>query len=98
MNQQPKALLLADLLIAEVQTYPQMSEDEPGGYCTGADQLMDDAAAELRRLHSVNAELLEALKHLVEDTEHKDHNCGDTTWCPVYLARAAIAKAEGGGS
>jgi hypothetical protein len=31
-----------------VQTYPQMSEDEPGGYCTEVDQCMDQAIALLR--------------------------------------------------
>ena len=41
---------LAALLQSAVKTYPQMSEDEPGGYCTAEDQLMDEAAAELRRL------------------------------------------------
>ena len=47
---------LAALLQSAVKTYPQMSEDEPGGYCTAEDQLMDEAAAELRRLSAMCAE------------------------------------------
>lgn len=54
MSAQPEALRLADWLQAAVQTYPQMSEDEPGGYATEVDQVMDEAAAELRRLHAEN--------------------------------------------
>lgn len=52
---QPKALRLADWLQSAVATYPQMSEEEPGGYCQEIDQVMDQAAAELRRLHSALA-------------------------------------------
>jgi hypothetical protein len=44
-------------------------------------------AAELRRLHEVNAELLEALKVLVENDMPAEYM--------FYNARAAIAKAEG---
>lgn len=54
---QPEALRLADWLQAAVQIYPQQSEDEPGGYASEVDQIMDDAAAELRRQHARIAEL-----------------------------------------
>jgi hypothetical protein len=57
----------------------------------------DEAAAELRRLHEVNQELLEALKY------YADIYCEG--WCGGHVAniedcggcraRAAIAKAEG---
>ena len=47
------------------------------------------AAAELRRLHEVNQELLEALKVLVE-------NGGIGPEQMFHDARAAIAKATGG--
>ena len=47
-----------------------------------------DAAAELRRLHEVNQELLEALKVLVE-------NGGIGPEQMFHDARAAIAKATG---
>ena len=53
-----------------------------------------EVAAELRRLHAENAELLEALKDLLADTQHADHHCDDAAWCPVMKARATIAKAE----
>ena len=57
-TQLPKALQLAELMQAAVQTYPQQSEDEPGGYCTQVDQLLDEAAAELIRLDARETELL----------------------------------------
>lgn len=58
-NQQvsPEALRLADWLQNAVATYPQVIEDEPGGYCQEVDQVMDEAAAELRRLHAENERL-----------------------------------------
>jgi hypothetical protein len=56
-------------------------------------------AAELRRLHAVNAELLEALKwidrrcpkHLLDSDPHKIHR--ETAYDAGASARAAIAKA-----
>lgn len=68
-----------------------------------------EAADELRRLYAANIdcvdhfnalkaerdELLDAVKDLLEDTEHKHHSCGDEDWCPVLRARAALAKASG---
>ena len=49
------------------------------------------AAAELRRLHAVNQELLEALQSVLD-------NCLDSEGlCAAHAkARAAIAKAKGG--
>lgn len=49
MTDKTEATRLADALTSVVQTYPQMSEDEPGGYCSEVDQIMDEAAALLRR-------------------------------------------------
>jgi hypothetical protein len=59
-------------------------------YPVGA--MVHEAAAELRRLHEVNAELLEALKRMV-----LDGNCRDANYRALAndQARAAIAKAEG---
>lgn len=57
MNTQSEAIRIADLLQLIVQTYPQMSEDEPGGYCRQEDELIDHAAIELRRLHEENSKL-----------------------------------------
>lgn len=51
-----EAVRLAELLRAAVQTWPQMSEDEPGGYMTEVDQVMDDAAALLRRIPELEGE------------------------------------------
>lgn len=56
-TEQPEALRLADWLKQAVQTYPQVSEDEAGGYWTEQDQVMDFAADELRRLHARVQEL-----------------------------------------
>ena len=53
-------------------------------------QAYADAAAELRRLHEVNLELLAALKALI-DAEAPDY-IKSSIW---NKARAAIAKTEG---
>jgi hypothetical protein len=75
MTEKSEALRLADALA-----------DYTG--CTLAQ--MDQAAAELRRLHAENAELLEALERLV--VERKAGLASLAAW---DQARAAIAKAEG---
>ncbi len=49
---QPEALRLADWLEDQVVIYQQFSEGEPGGYAQEVDQVMDEAAAELRRQHA----------------------------------------------
>ena len=46
------------------------------------DNISRQAATELKRLRA-------ALWDLLEDTQHKHHNCGDD-WCPVKKARAAL--------
>jgi hypothetical protein len=76
VSEQPEALRLADALEASV-VY---------GYDDTA------AAAELRRLHSVNAELLEALEDLLQeyDVQMSAYQEMDVQ----RRARAAIAKAE----
>lgn len=72
MTTQPEALKL-------IQVAPYLEGGERG-------QWIMSAAAELRRLHEVNQELLEALKEL-------DAKPGfPSSW---LKARAAIAKAEG---
>lgn len=87
---QPEALRLADRLQAAVQTYPQMSEDEPGGYASEVDQIMDDAAAELRRQHARIAELeaeLEAARadSVLEYTMLLEESRG-ALWQPANVA------------
>ena len=75
-NTRHEALRLADWLQAAVQTYPQMSEDEPGGYASEVDQVMDEAAAELRRLHAENEALRTA--H-VQNPAEIEHVAGDVS-------------------
>jgi hypothetical protein len=55
------------------------------------------SAAELRRLHSVNAELLEALKSLMHEVDESGNGYAKDFGWPVAVgkARAAVAKAEG---
>jgi len=72
MNEQPEALRLADAL----------------ENCRDADErrkLSKPTATELRRLHEVNEELLEALKQIADPRL--------ATQEPINIARAAIAKA-----
>jgi hypothetical protein len=55
-----------------------------------------DADDELRRLHAVNAELLEALRSIVNLWDHHASAHHDGIIYPLHqAARAAIAKAEG---
>ena len=76
MNTQPEALRLADELTKPLALRRQF--------------LPEAAAAELRRLHTINGELLEALQHIVEEC--------DVEFCEEDWVRfrAAIAKATGG--
>ena len=53
------------------------------------------AAAELRRLHEVNQELLEALKDATEGLEIASAGGGVDFYAYAKTSRAAIAKAEG---
>ncbi len=56
----------------------------------------DHAFAEVDRLRAVNADLLEALKAMVEDYEGAYGGSLDETPTCLINARAAIARAEGG--
>ena len=97
---QPKALRLADWLQAAVQIYPQRSEDDPGGYASEVDQVMDEAAAELRRLHALTQgtqptddELKELIaKEMIEYSEGAYSDHGSARSQLEYFARAALAK------
>jgi len=74
MTTQPEALRLADQLGVRYSGFPSC----------------DEAAAELRRLHAVNKELLEALIHI--GFAAMDITCERKTIRDA--ARATIAKAE----
>ena len=85
-DKQPEALLIADHL--EISA-------------THAAALRQKAAAELRRLHEVNAELVEALR-LIQPIEcdnlhhEKKHRHSYTESCPVKeWIDGVIAKAQG---
>jgi hypothetical protein len=84
MTDQPEALRLADFL--DDQYDPSHN--------------LEKAAAELRRLHAVNQELLEALRLTNIDCQYLHHARKDRHLlfeeCPVVARiNAAIAKAEG---
>jgi uncharacterized protein YjgD (DUF1641 family) len=73
------------------------------GFQTGSiSAQLDQAAAELRRLHEVNAELVEALKKFIKWSEAEANHEGTTFWERVEMLRDldaaavyAIAKATG---
>jgi hypothetical protein len=79
MTEKSEALRLADVL-DHVELRPSDYKD------------VDKAAAELRRLHALNGELLEALKR-IDEMCAAPPNFSDATM--QEIARAAIAKAEG---
>lgn len=61
----------------------------------GSRQFNDEASTELRRLHALNAELLEALQNIVKSlADHDDEGMIEHAE-QMIAARAAIAKAEG---
>ena len=88
MSEQPKPLRIADALKASWGALEMDDVDR-------------EAEAELRRLHAVNAELLEALKDAVNAIEHWGIYASDyfqQKWdlqSDINAARAAIARAEG---
>ncbi len=89
MSEQPTALRLADALGKLWLADRQSSETR------------EEAAAELRRLHAVNADLLQALKEATDAIEHWGTYATDyfqQKWdlqSDINAARAAIARAEG---
>ena len=81
MTTQPTARLLVDELV--LHAHHAMNGE--------AFSAAIAAAAELRRLHEVNQELLAALKYLLADAE----DCGGYSLEIHNIARAAINNAEG---
>ena len=86
MSKQPEALRLADAL-----------EDFWGSY-TGPEEPHElNAAAELRRLHALNDELLEALRQsipLLQELHDAEGYSSTTAHRALKAARSAIAKSE----
>ena len=96
MDKQPKALELAAVLDAPEEHYPG-NFDTPQRANAMLLCLAQEAADELRRLHEVNAELVEELRNIASakprewDAEVRDQF---QQWAQ-NRARAAIAKATG---
>ena len=88
MSEQPKALRLADELDAGQNFYAESSISFDFKLSNAA----SEAAAELRRLHALNAELLEALQTVVANAP--DPYCAITRAVDAQC-RAAIANATG---
>jgi hypothetical protein len=87
MTTQPEALLLAEYHEALAALPPA---SEKGGHILRT-------AAELRRLHEENKELLKALRSIMNTVDrHAQLGLEPAENSPVAKARAAIAKAEGG--
>jgi hypothetical protein len=82
MTEQPTALRLADAL-RNIAADTSLSDR----YC----EVIFEVDDELRRLHALNGELLEALKQI--DKEFAKH--GRQHWPEAVKARAVIARAEG---
>jgi hypothetical protein len=80
-DKQPEALRLADGLEQGFQTGSISAQ-------------LDQAAAELRRLHEVNAELLKVLNDLADWESGEVSGYMDAPWV-AQKARVAIAKATG---
>ena len=78
-TQQPEALRLADALLMGNAMLPEID--------------LPEADAELRRLHALNAELLEALRAVDVLFGHLARDSTQRIW--LDNARIAIAKAEG---
>ncbi len=83
MSKQPEALRLAERF-----------EDVRDWYEFDAQTWFPLAAAELRRLHALNAEALELIRALMETRdEHFISNHGDGLWGWDERARAVLSKA-----
>lgn len=73
--------------ICSIDSYEVNFDDE--------DEAIKSIALANARLIAAAPDLYEALKNLLEDTQHKEHADCDSGPCPVREARAALAKAEG---
>ena len=71
----PAPMRVADALSVCVKTYPQLSEDEPGGYVEEFDQLLDEAVGLLRTQHAEIADLETMNAQLREQNVEVDAAC-----------------------
>ena len=95
MSKQPEALRLADALAPVCEAIQYCGNGAFGVETIGP---IRDSAAELRRLHALNGELLEALQVVYESlcVSYPLHSCDmDKRAVILGKARAAIAKATG---
>jgi len=85
MSEQPTALFLAEYLtgLADEIDHTHFTDD------------VRLSVTELRRLHALNGELLEALKMLVSYTMACEGLLNASPAGQINIARAAIARAEG---
>lgn len=93
-------LRLAEELREAVETYPQMSEDEPGGYCSKQDYLLDSAAIALRQMCAELDSIESAVRaHEREECarvcESLTASCFDPAYNESYLWCAAAIRARG---
>lgn len=86
----PEALRLADELQQLVQTYPQLSEDEAGGYMTEQDQIMDYAAAELRHLDAAEQAHMRELRAYRLTVENLEKQINDMRSVSDEMVDAAL--------
>ncbi len=83
-NKQPEALRLAEKIYKWARDYSTTWDE---------DRMLTEAAAELRRLHEVNAELMQIFKRIrFEQCFVCECGIEDATW---ELIEANIAKATG---
>ena len=84
-NRQAEALRLADDLEIPIEGYPEATE------------LERNAAAELRRLHAINAELVEALRYVKNSMETDQMLEGIDFGNELYVMNEALSRAEQAG-
>lgn len=63
---------------------------EKDAHITWLNKSVEDLAFEQMANKTRIKELEQALRELLNDTQHKDHDCGDKRYCPVYHARKAL--------
>lgn len=88
-DKQPKALRLADRLFSDasdIEDAIALDVYAVGGIADCAAPFMREAAAELRRLHEVNAELVDALEYVIKGVP--------STWVGVVKAQTILEKTK----